>query len=169
MALRILLVALVVSLGLDLPEVQELEAWEHSGREWLAARMPDFSTLRIEAERTQAGPHDRAIGGELVANSTGGIAQGRVELAFEAAVEAMASGFSADLDSMGSSPATGAWSAGVEPHPDPVVAGLSTSEGSRLEKLSEAVRLTRRAVDAWSDLIQPVAEPASDEGRDDSL
>ncbi len=175
MTLRVLLVALVAALGLDLPGSEELAAWKRSGREWVAARMADLSSLRIEAEPAPAGSPDRSTCDALAADSTAGAGSGRVDLAFEAAVEEMASGFSADLGSMKSRPPVGVASALVEPRtepeadPAPSVAGDPIAQDSRLEKISTAVRLTRQAVDAWASLIQPTSDQVVDFGRDDSF
>ncbi len=82
MALRVLLVAIVAALGLELPGADEFAGWERSGREWVAARLADLSKLRLDdapaTEPTEA-------------------AQDRVDLAFEAVTESMALDFSSDL------------------------------------------------------------------------
>lgn len=131
MTLRIVLVALVAALGLPLPGAEEMEAWERSGRAWVADHLADFSSLGVEVGGADE-PADRPAGAGLLADRA---VSSRADLAFEAAVEAMASGFSADLASMESKP--------------------TTVQDARLEKISEAVRLTRRAVDAWASVIQP--------------
>jgi hypothetical protein len=142
MTIRVVLVALVAVLGLDLVEVVSRV---RAGREWIAASMPGLT-------RSESGP--------VVQSDREGPAIGldseRVDLAFGAAVESMASTFTSDL-------------ASARPEPAPASLEVEFDPDSRIEKLSEAVRLTRRAVDAWSGLIQAVADPVATEDRGDSL
>ena len=140
MTVRVLLLALVATLGVDLGD---LTPWVDSGRGWIVARMPGWPTLESLAETRKASA--------TACDAT----PGRVDLAFEAAAEAMTSEFRADLALVPSEPVA--------------VAEVEVARGSRLDKISEAVRITRRAVDAWSEVIQPVVEPAPPEDRADSF
>jgi hypothetical protein len=182
MVLRILLVGLVAALGLDLPDSAEIAGWRKSGHEWASARMADLSSLLVEAELAFGASPDRAIGGESREVETIPVApSSRVDLAFEAVVEGMASGFSADLALMEESkPPVEEAVASVEPTPEGPAAGVASPEPapaaeilappiSRLERISTAVRLTRQAVDAWASIIQPTADREYEDGPGDSL
>jgi hypothetical protein len=145
MALRVLLVALVAAMGLELPDSAKLASWTNSARGWVAARMAELPSFE---------------GDETPAASTAEAVPGRADLVFEAVSEAMASGFAADLASMKSKPTVETALASVEPEgePTPEVAAAPTAQAPPIERISEAVRLTRQAVDAWASLIQPTAD-----------
>jgi hypothetical protein len=145
MALRVLLVAIVAALGLDLPGAEELSGFARSGREWVAARMADLASLCAD---------------EAPAESTTEAPPARVDFAFEAVAEEMASGFSADLALMRSKPPVEEVLPSVEPQ---------SVQESRLERLSTAVRLTKQAVDAWASVVQPTSERVVVEESGDSL
>ena len=197
MALRVLLVGLVASLGFELPTGPDLASWAKSGRAWVDARAAELSGLRLEAEQALAGPTDgeRAEG---PAPSTE-VASSRADLIFEATVEAMASEFAVDLALMKeATPAEEAvvvverfqerppaaetdpgpesesdeqaseGLAEVVPVPAPSIAPPA-SPASPIEKLSTAVRLTREAVNAWASLIQAVPFKVADDVPDNSL
>jgi hypothetical protein len=145
MALRVLLVALVAAMGLELPDSAELANWDRSAREWVAARMAELPGVGVD---------------EFPAVSTVEAAPSRVDLEFEAVTEAMASEFSTDLASIKSKPAVESALASSEPEgdPSPEVAVPPAAQAPRTERISEAVRLTKQAVDAWASLIQPAAD-----------
>ena len=96
MALRALLVALVACLGLELPDVDELRAWNQAGRDWVSASMAGLASPQ--------GDFERSLAQDLSAESSQGdrieAVSGRVDLAFEAVVDGMAAGFSADLEAL---------------------------------------------------------------------
>jgi hypothetical protein len=151
MALRIFLVAIVAALGLELPGSDELAGWERSGREWVAARMADLSSLCLD---------------EAPTNEPTEAAPDRVDLAFEAVAESMASAFSSDLAlNVPRAPVEEAV-ASIKPQADlapavaavPVVVEPQAPQESTLERISTAVRLTKQAVDAWASLVQPTTE-----------
>jgi hypothetical protein len=158
MALRVLLLGLVACLGLDLPSVETLEGWKETGRGWVTARMADLSSLRALA----------GLDEDIVIDPPAETASSRVDLAFEAALEGMTSGFSADLASARLATPVEEKVAAVEPEPDPA-SEVEAEPASRLDRISTAVRLTRQAVDAWASLIQPTAEREADDDRGNSL
>jgi hypothetical protein len=96
MALRVLLVGLVASMGFELPTGQDLSSWARTGRGWADARMAELSWLRLEAEKAIAIATD-GVRDELPPSRSAEVASTRADLIFEAAVEGMASGFAADL------------------------------------------------------------------------
>ena len=194
MALRVLLVGLVASLGFELPTGQDLASWAKSGRAWVDARAAELSGLRLEAEQALAGATD----GERDEGPapTTEVASSRADLNFEATVEAMASEFAVDLALMKeSTPAEEAVVvverfqemppaatdpgpesdeqasevlAEVVPVPAPSIAPPA-APASPIEKLSTAVRLTREAVNAWASLIQAVPFKVVDDVPGNSL
>ena len=76
MAIRFLLVSLVAGLGLEAPSAQDVATWTRSGRDWVQARVDDFSNRRVIAESEQA------------------------NVAFDGVVARMADDFTADLASI---------------------------------------------------------------------
>ncbi len=54
MALRVLLVALVAALGLELPSPSELAGLRKAGQEWISARAAELLSLGFEAEQALA-------------------------------------------------------------------------------------------------------------------
>jgi len=153
MALRVLLVALVMAMGLELPEVTELAGWERSARDWVAARVADLSSLG---------------GDEIQSESKTETEPGRADLVFEAVSEAMASEFSTDLALPATKPVESV-AASAEPEPEfvPEVTTVPTLPDPRTERITEAVRLTRQAVGAWASLIQATADRSP--GEDGSV
>jgi hypothetical protein len=146
MALRVVLVALVAALGLELPRAEEFASWSRSGRAWVDDRLAELASLSARPEPAGSTPEAAPI---------------RVDLAFEAATEAMASEFVSDLATIAPKPTADASLVSAEPPTEPgPLAG-----DSRIERITEAVRLTRQAVDAWSSVIHP-ADP---DDRGDSL
>ena len=133
MALRVLLVGLVACLGLELPGADEVSAWNAGARSWVVAWLDDVSKLSDSLPRESTNPP----------------ASIRADLAFDAVVEGMTSTFSDDL---AENLSVSTLIAPVEATSEPVAI---ESPGSRAEKLNEAVRLTRQAVDAWASLIRP--------------
>lgn len=101
MALRLVLVGLVASMGIELPSGSDLANWTRTGREWAGVRMADLSVIRVEAARTCAGPADCGpADGHLGAADVTGAGSGRADLAFDVVVEGMAVDFAADFASL---------------------------------------------------------------------
>lgn len=191
MALRLVLVGLVASMGIELPSGSDLANWTRTGREWAGARMADLSVIRVEAARTCAGPADCGpADGHLGAADVTGAGSGRADLAFDVVVEGMAVDFAADFASLrvdGPAPdqvpdAISGGERGVvhtelswsdpEPVPAAPIAEVAIEAPAlpveaplvsrRSERLSTAVRLTRQALDAWARLIEGSAEAVAD-------
>ncbi len=164
MALRMTLVALVMSMGLDLPSGGELTRWSRSGRDWLDLRWAEMSGGAPPA----AGVADRAT----IAGTSSGRAVGSVtsDIAFEVVVEGMATEFAADWagirdDGSGEAPSI----AGIElprasawRDPEPALMGPDEPTSERVAargkasirgRVASAVRLTRQAAGAWTSLL----------------
>ena len=188
MTLRIMLVGLVASLGFELPSDGDLSCWSHSGREWVAARLADFSGPRREADPPVAEGVGRAV---AEAPALAEASHADADLIFEVASETMATDFAADLLALQSespgpddapTPAEAPVIASVGlpagedlATPDaPAVEVVASSESVEADeasieeehdapsvaRLSNAVRLTREAVQAWAELIQESPEDA---------
>ena len=193
MALRVLLVGLVASMGFELPDGQELSSWTKTGRDWFNARMVDLSNLRVEAERVIAEDADGERAEEPAAAPIE-VASTRADLAFDAVVEGMASEFATDLASIEARKPPDEALAAVEPSreippaeqsdpsledpdvetlaeadPAPTAPAQAVEPPSRIERISTAVRLTREAMNAWASLIQPSPVKVAGDGRGDSL
>ncbi len=97
MTLRIMLVGLVASMGLEWPSGPEFSCWTQSGRDWVQSRLADLSGPVVEADRPEAEPADchqadDSIEPAAIAES----AKIPGDMAFVAASEAMAAEFAAD-------------------------------------------------------------------------
>jgi hypothetical protein len=143
MALRVLLVAIVAALGLELPGADELVGWERSGREWVAARLADLSTLRLD---------------EALASEPTEAAPDRADLVFEAVTDSMASDFASDLASIGSKPPDEGILASIGPQAGPA----SSTQPDRADLVFEVVAESM-ASDFASDLASIGSKP-SDQG-----
>jgi hypothetical protein len=177
MALRLLLVGFVASLGCEWPSGGELTSWARDGREWVGARLADLGSVRAERGLACSIPADRGQAGDSSATLGGR------DLAFDVVVEGMAADFAVDLA------ATRAEDARWEPAPDAIVGGgpafdpialawtdpepalidgdatpatieepasraMLRARPARVERLSSAIRLTRQAYQAWALLIR---------------
>ncbi len=176
MGVRIVLVAFVVVLGLELPGSDELAAWGRSGREWVSDAMASLTSVPTDPDGTKSEVPGRASAESLQRCVETEAASARIDLAFDAAVEATVSGFPADLASMGSRPPLGALTVRVEPEaesePDSVpsvVVAQSTARDHRLENISTAFSLTIQAVNAWASLLLPAPYPSDQDSQGDSL
>ena len=180
MALRVLLVGLVASMGLALPSGQDVKSWADSGGRWVESRLADLNHFRAEAERAfEGGPAtDPAVYAEATAPARTEVATTRDDLTFDAVVEGMASSFAADLATIEKAK-SGVEIAATTPAPtleevpadtciapDALVAEgdsldlenpeasptpvLAVESPSTAEKLTSAVRLTKEAVNAWA-------------------
>ncbi|WP_435008872.1 hypothetical protein P12x_000122 [Tundrisphaera lichenicola] len=189
MTLRIMLVSLVASLGFELPSDHDLACWSHSGREWVAARLADFSGSSIEADQFAAEVADEPVATPVMAE----IVKADDDRTFEVASEAMAADFAADLlaiqvenpgpdDTPARSEVAALAMVGVpsgeeafvswEAPAEEVVASTTEEievdatyeeedeDSSAVDRLSTAVRLTREAVQAWADLIPESSDEA---------
>ena len=188
MTLRIMLLGLVASMGIELPSDADVSSWTRSGRDWVNARLVDLSGRSVEADPADAGPADchqasTPTGSPVVAVAEDSTAS--ADNAFEAVSGAMAADFSADLMAIQAeessteaapvalvvleTPAVGLpdgeetmCQAARADEAEAVGPGEPTIESdespSRLERVSSAVRLTREAVHAWAALIEESAE-----------
>jgi hypothetical protein len=120
MALRVLLVAIVAALGLELPGADEFAGWERSGRDWVTARLADLSSLCFD-EAPASEPTDAA--------------PDRTDLVFEAVTESMALNFSSDLASNGSKPPVEGTLASI----DPQAGHASSAQPDRADLVFEVV------------------------------
>lgn len=160
MALRIALVAFAASLGLDLAEFERAASCLKSSEAWLEARLAELSWPSIGLEESPSISPDTPIETRVVAKPELQAISARDDLAFETAVEGMASLFATDLVAMqpqsraqASPELVVAYQTEPDPTPDPVEVPIAAD--SRLEQISNAVRLTRQAVGAWASLMQP--------------
>jgi hypothetical protein len=198
MALRFVLVGLVASLGFEMPGGPDVSSWARTGRDWFNARMAEVTSLRSEAERALALAADCERSDDQAPAPNAEVAPTRLDLTFDAVVDGMARDFSADQASIEvARPVEEAIAAvdptdgptvempevacldptadedGVDtlaeagPEPEPATAP-ATEVVSRVERISTAVRLTRRAMEAWASLIQPSALRVAGESGDDS-
>ncbi|WP_435019415.1 hypothetical protein TA3x_001283 [Tundrisphaera sp. TA3] len=185
MGLRLILVSLVASMGFELPTSQEVQTWSRSGREWVAARVGEFSAPLIgeaPAEAVEA----PTIVAESPEKPEPAEADPVDDLTFEVVVEGMAVRFGDEFEIARAEAARieAATVAIAEPadeveplapnvglveaeelvasdmtHDDaslPPAEGLAAApaEPGRIDRLSNAVQLTRKAVAAWACLIQ---------------
>ena len=101
MTLRIMLLGLVASMGIELPSGADVSCWTRSGRDWVAARLVDRSGSGVEADRADVPPTDCRQAEEGIESP--GVARGveaSDDIAFEAVAEGMAADFAADLMAM---------------------------------------------------------------------
>ena len=167
MGLRLLLVALVTCLGFEWPGLGEFAAWGDSGRAWISTRVSNFSSFRAEARAALGWTAEPIVAGPATDKVPADTVSGRLDLAFEAVVEGMASGFASNLAQ--SSPVLTSAELAKEaetqgPEEPTTTASFVPLDGSvsRFERISTAVRLTRQAVDAWASLIEPTPASADD-------
>lgn len=139
MTLRFVLVGLVTSLGFDLPTTQDVSAWVRSGRTTLATFVEGFDAPMPVGLAAFAAVDEPVIAMVEPALPPPAPCD---DLAFAAVVDEMANEFAAS-----SEPTDLAVNAPIiEPTPAPVVeAGVA--------RLSDAVRLTRQAISAWTTLL----------------
>ena len=154
MALRFLLVGLVIGLGVELPDGDEVVSWARAGGEWLQARIDD------------------AFGADAVA-----AAETTSDAEFAAIVDRMAGAFAADLaladrpaasDRLTFEPiavpddpepglafALNRASQGEGVIPEPALPEVVDAPGSlpAAGRLASAVRLTREAASAWMNVL----------------
>ncbi len=130
MAIRMILVGVVASLGFDLPTGRDVEVWASTGQAWYDARVSEFQARQaiIEGEGI---PTPEAIDPEEPIKDE--------DQAFAAVVEEMVSAFVADQ----------AWVAQVQEEAVPV-AGDSESFGNELAD----------ALNRWADGLSVPVEPA---------
>ena len=103
MTLRIMLMGLVASMGIELPSEADVSSWTRSGRDWVGARVVDLSGPSVEADRADAGPTDchqasMPAGSPAIAVAEDSV--GSDDMAFEAVSAGMAADFTADLLTM---------------------------------------------------------------------
>jgi hypothetical protein len=187
MALRIILMGLVASMGFDVPSGPEFSSWTQSGRAWVHARMVDLTGSDVEADQPDAEPT-----GCLQADASITVEPSpSVDKTFVDVSEAMVAGFVADAMTMTNEPSTTeAAPATLAGEPAPVglpfgeelpgwastgsdtdpagtveskeVAGeettLTDEAPTRLDRISSAVQLSRDAVQAWTNLMREAAD-----------
>ena len=100
MALRIILMGLVASMGLDAPSGPEFASWTQSGRAWVHARMADLTGSDVEADQPDAGPTGCLQADESITVEPAP----SIDKAFVAVSEAMVAGFVADAMTMTNEP-----------------------------------------------------------------
>ena len=180
MTLRLILVGLVTSMGLELPSHRDVSCWVESGRAWANARVCDLTSCGVEVLPAPA------------AESAGQPAE--ADLAFQAVQGEMAAEFRSDailaaaevqaLDADSDAPSdvtlvevTVGLPEGEElasaSSVDPATEATSTASiemtaeedeedaPPRVDRLASAVRLTREAAQAWAAVMQ---EPADEAG-----
>ena len=160
MALRVLLVGLVTSLGFELPTSANVDAWARSGRAWCHTR---------QAEWEAPMPDDATAFATEPAGAESGAASIDADRAFAALVDDAASAFAADLASAGDAArAFDAIDVGDDLYPgvayalnrepereaSPAVEAPEREPAPRAHRLAAAVRLTGQAVHAWFDLLR---------------
>jgi hypothetical protein len=184
MTLRIMLVGLVASMGLELPSGAEVSACTRSGRDWVHARLGNPSGPVVEADWPEAELADCRQADASEATLPPAIVEvvaAPADAAFLAATEEMAAGFKADSMSMRDDEAspredvaeiTPAKSLPVglpEGEELAVVVGSDDDDEvttemelspTRAERVISALRLTREAVQAWSELMQESPDEA---------
>lgn len=170
MGLRVVLVGLVASLGLDLPSGQEVGAWVNSGKAWC---------LAIVADEDARMPNGRAAFAEARPEPAQVVAEAPNDGAFRNAVEAMVAQVKEErtVVAVASRPVVFRATEAVEgpefgdalaralnrsdepesafePTAVAEVVPAASSGPSRVERLVLAVRLTRQAAGAWMSLLE---------------
>ncbi len=180
MMIRMMLVSLVASLGLELPSGHDVASWTHSGQAWASARMADLASLQGDTCPISAdlGRPDSATATAVEP------ANPASDLAFEAAADRFVCEFRADaLAALAPSapepapvvevasvptPAVEAVvaesAAPVEAVADPESCELDSDEEdvvavaepsvTQADKIHQAVRMTAQAVNAWASVLQ---------------
>jgi len=176
MTLRIMLLGLVASLGFELPSGNDLSCWAKAGQTWFQSRMIEPSGPEtVEPSLDPAEPTDCQ---QVVETSElpSIVCPEEDESVFQALTESIAADFSADLlaNHREETLADPVVVASVETEEEaPAVLNESDEAGclvvtaeeaspvetveeapSRPDRVSNAVRLTREAVQAWADLMQ---------------
>jgi hypothetical protein len=176
MALRIMLMGLVASMGFELPGSLDVSTWARSGRDLVYARLTDPSGPIVEDGRPDPRPTDCRLADASEAIVPPAIIEqvaAPADAAFLAASEATAADFVADSASMRDETSPSAdipsmLSCEAPPVGLPVgeVLAVDGSDGdggatvwmeqrpTRAERVISAIRLTHEAVRAWSELIQ---------------
>ncbi len=186
MMLRIMLVGLVASLGLELPSNGDIAHWTRSGREWASARLADLTEFQAETGRAFASQSEADANVEAPATPIEAASPAAsTDLAFQAAADKVAGEIAADLAAVAPASPSAELVAKVEaPKPEvevlapaieapaPVVAAesdavpsdeeevamLSESSPTRADRINSAVKLTYQAVNAWASALQPADE-----------
>jgi hypothetical protein len=185
MTLRIMLLGLVASMGIELPSGAEVTSWTRSGRDWVAATWADLPGSCVGADPADAGPTDCHQASKQTGSPVIAVAEDcrtSDDMVFEAVSEGMAADFSADLLTMQAEESPSETAAVMLSSDEPPAVGLPDGEESmtlavpadeaeavepdeetdespsHLDRVSSAVRLTREAVQAWASLIQESAE-----------
>ena len=180
MLLRLILVSLVTSMGLELPSSQDVSCWAESGRSWANAKLADLTVPEVAVVSATD------LGEECPSEEA--------DLVFQSVVGEMAGDFATDqCDLRGSQPASDAYCdampvevvetvvvvlpegeelAAVVVMDDVVepssIASLDDEPSfeedevapSRTDRIASAIRLSREAVQAWADLVQECGEDA---------
>jgi hypothetical protein len=183
MALRILLMGLVASMGFELPGGLEVSAWAGPAQDQVCARQCIPSGPIVEVDRPEAGPTDclpADVSEAIVPPAIVEEVAAPADAAFLAASEATTAAFLADSSSMrdegspgediGSTVPCEAPPVGLPAGEELAVVGSDREGGetaeveqrpTRSERVISAIRLTHEAVRAWSELIQESPDQAS--------
>jgi hypothetical protein len=172
MALRLFLLALVALMSFELPSGQDFRSWSDGGSRWVDARMADLSQIRTEVEQafSRLSPTESALTPDSLSVE---IAQIRADVAFETAMDGLASAFRADLASIEArlpiaeeapvdvvtvkntakvtDPAC--FDPELEVNPPATIITTNEVSSTQADRLTSAVRLTRQALSAWASLI----------------
>jgi hypothetical protein len=182
MALRILLMGLVASMGFELPSGPDVSTWVRSGRDLVYARLSDPSGPVVEVDQPEAGPTDGLpadVSGAIVPPAIVEEVAAPADEAFLAASEATAASFLADaksirdegspgedISSMLSSEAppvglpVGEELAVIESEGEDEATAWAEQRSTRAERVLSAIQLTHDAIQAWSELIQESPDQA---------
>ncbi len=167
MMLRIMLVGLVASLGLELPSNDDVSHWTRSGRQWASARLAELSEIQSETGRAFEGLAENEPNVEPPAAPAEALATS--DAAFQAAADRVAGDLAADLAAVAAPAPELIAKAEVVPTPaasDPLaadsdeipsdeeeVAMRNEAGPSRAERINSAVKMTYQAVNAWASAL----------------
>lgn len=176
MLLRVMLVGLVTSLGLELPTEGDLDAWKQSGRDWCQTRLAEWDArMPADASAFASDPAEIAVKAPDAAEAK--------DLAFDLAMGETTRSFEVDHALLEAARALASLPPAVEDAFDaertlelgraaePLVDALAVAEPaaapelvpspevdinapSRGARLAAAVRLTSQAAHAWASLLQ---------------
>jgi hypothetical protein len=189
-----MLLGLVASMGFELPSGSDLTRWVDSTKCWVDATMADRSGRCVEAPQPDVSPTDclqakESCHAPIVVEQP----KSSEDKAFEAASNAMAADFAADLLAQTSEPKTLDTQTSIVEVLEVPAVGLPAGEElatqvvveekvevvaevvegpvvtvevtevmqERLDRISNAVRLTREAAQAWAEVIQDSVDETS--------
>ena len=151
MALRMILVGLVASLGFEPPSMSRIESWGQTGRDWVVARVGELTTMTsgpVVAEIVETPAEPEAPVTTAAVEPSPATTKAVDDLTFEVVVEGMAVQFGDQL-----AMATPAPAPAVEPVP--VVAAAPEAE----PVVAEAPPVVEPMIETVVAEAPPVAEP----------